>query len=100
MGIPYDNCQRFRDRDLGAWTEIKPFTDWVITQLHGRGAIRMEGDGSAELQLLSGSGLEITVHIDPAKRPLHRVDLAVLIAVQFLEMIMGQIHRLRMRHAG
>lgn len=44
--------------------------------------------------------MKIAVHIDTAERPFHGIDLAVLIAIQFLEMIMRQIQYLRMGDAG
>ena len=35
--------------------------------------------------------MQVPVHIDAAEGPFNRVNYAVLIAIQFLKMVMGQI---------
>ena len=55
---------------------------------------------SGNASLLQGSGVEISVHVDAAECPFYGIDLAVLIAIELLEVVMSQIKRLRMRHAG
>ena len=44
---------------------------------------------------VQGSVVKIAVHIDAAERPFNRVNHAVLIAIQLLEMIMSEFRRLR-----
>ena len=51
-------------------------------------------------RLLQRAGVEIPIHIDAAERPFNGVDPAVLIAIQLLKMVVGQIECLRTRHAG
>ena len=58
------------------------------------------GTGEEVAQLLQRAGVEISIHIDAAERPFNGVDPAVLIAVQLLKMVMGQIECLWTRDAG
>ena len=43
--------------------------------------------------------VEIAIHIEPAKRPFYRVDRPVLIAIQLLEMVVGQFRIVGIRNA-
>ena len=50
--------------------------------------------------LLQGAGVEVSIHVDATECPFHGIYFAVLIAIELLEVIVGQIKCLRMRHAG
>lgn len=50
--------------------------------------------------LFERAGIEISVHVYAAKRPFNRVNFAVLVAVQFLKMIMREVRRLGIGHTG
>ena len=69
------------------------------------GTRRQEG-GVKKGRLPKRAGVEITIHIDAAERSFNRVNHAVLIAIQLLKMVMGQIEasadlvRWRSRHEG
>ena len=45
--------------------------------------------------LVQGAGMKIAIHVDAAKRPFNRVNQAVLIAIQLLEMVMSEFRGLR-----
>jgi len=46
------------------------------------------------------AGMEIAVDVDAAKCPFDRIDLPILVAIQLLKMIVGQIEPLGTRDAG
>ena len=50
--------------------------------------------------LVQGTGMKIAIHVDAAKRPFNRVNQAVLIAIQLLEMVMSEFRRLRAAYGG
>ena len=50
--------------------------------------------------LLQGAGVEVSIHVDATECPFYGIYFAVLIAIKLLEVIVGQIKCLRMRHAG
>ncbi len=43
---------------------------------------------------------EITIHVEPAEHPFDRVDRPVLIAVELLEMVVGQCRIVRVWNTG
>ena len=47
--------------------------------------------------LLQRAGMEVAIHVDAAERAFYGIDLAVLIPIQLLEVIMGEIQGLRMK---
>lgn len=50
--------------------------------------------------LVQRAGMKITVHVDTAEGPFNRVDHAVLVAIQLLEMVMSEFRRLRAAYGG
>ena len=47
-------------------------------------------------ELLSWATIvEITIHIGPAERPFYWIDLTILVAIEFLEMVVGQFRIVR-----
>ena len=64
------------------------------------GRSRRENSWNEKYSLLQGAGVEISVHVDAAECPFYGIYFAVLIAIELLEVIVGQIKCLRMRHAG
>ena len=63
-----------------------------VNALHGD----LSGREMQEAGLLQRAGMEVAIHVDAAERALYGIDLAVLIPIQLLEMIMGEIQGLRM----
>lgn len=59
-----------------------------------------ESSWNGKRSLLQGAGVEISIHVDAAECPFYRIYFAVLIAIELLEVIVGQIKCLRMRDAG
>lgn len=59
-----------------------------------------ESSWNGKRSLLQGAGVEISIHVDAAECPFYGIYFAVLIAIEFLEVIVGEIKCLRMRHAG
>ena len=57
-------------------------------------------EGGVKIRLPKRAGVEITIHINAAERSFNGVNDAVLIAIQLLKMVMGQIECLRTRYAG
>ncbi len=43
--------------------------------------------------------MEIAIHIEPAKRPFNWVDRPILVAIELLEMVVGQFRSVRVRNA-
>src|SRR5690349_14060590 len=56
----------------------------------------LDGRDMQKAGLLQRAGMEVAIHIDPAECAFYGIDLAVLIPIQLLEMIMGEIQGLRM----
>ena len=52
-----------------------------------------------ETRLLQLAVMKISIHVDPAERPFDRINLAILVAIQLLKMIVGQVRELRIGHA-
>ena len=44
--------------------------------------------------------IEIAIHIEPAKRPFNWVDRPILVAIEFLEVVVGQFRIVRIRNSG
>ena len=44
--------------------------------------------------------MEIPIHVDATECPFDRINFAVLIAIQLLKMVVGQIRGLRIGHTG
>ena len=44
--------------------------------------------------------MKVAIHVDAAQRPFNRVNHAILIAIQLLEMIMSEFRRLRATYGG
>ena len=59
-----------------------------------------ESSWNGKRSLLQGAGVEISIHVDAAECPFFGIYFAVLIAIELLEVIVGEIKCLRMRHAG
>ena len=53
-----------------------------------------------DAQLLQRAAMKVAIHVDAAERPFNRVNHAVLIAIQLLEMIMSEFRRLRATYGG
>lgn len=51
-------------------------------------------------QLLQRAAMKVAIHVDAAQRPFNRVNHAILIAIQLLEMIMSEFRRLRATYGG
>lgn len=50
--------------------------------------------------LLQVAVVQVSIHIQTGEGPFNRIDLPVLIAIQLLKMVMGEIRSLGIRHAG
>lgn len=50
--------------------------------------------------LLQVAVVQVSIHIQTGEGPFNRIDLPVLIAIQLLKMVVGQIRRLRILDAG
>ena len=57
-------------------------------------------DGRNDVPLLERAGMKISVHVYAAERPFDRIDLAVLVAIELLKMIIGEVRRLWIRHTS
>lgn len=44
--------------------------------------------------------VEIAVHIGPAERPFNWIDRSILVAIEFLKMVVGQLRNMRVRNAS
>jgi len=44
--------------------------------------------------------VEIAIHIEPAERPFNWVDPPILVSIELLEMVVGEVRGLRIPHAG
>ena len=51
-------------------------------------------------KLSKRTSIKVSVHVNTAERPFNRVYFAILVAIQFLEMIMREVRRLGMGHTG
>ena len=51
------------------------------------------------MQLSWSAIVEIAIHIGPAERPFNRVDGPILIPIEFLKMVMGQLRSVRIRNS-
>jgi len=52
------------------------------------------------VELFERTRVEIPVHVNAAERPFNRVNFAVLVAIQFLKVIMREVRRLWIGHTG
>jgi|SoiMethySBSTD1v2_1073268.scaffolds.fasta_scaffold5231741_2 hypothetical protein len=55
------------------------------------GRSRRENSWNEKHSLLQGAGMEISVHVDAAECPFYGIYFAVLIAIELLEVIVGEI---------
>ena len=58
-----------------------------------RGLIR----GRQQRQLTWPTIVEVTIHIEPSEHPLNWIDRPILIAIEFLEMVLSQFRIVRVR---
>lgn len=59
-----------------------------------------ENRGTQNLYLLQAAGVEVPIHVDTAECPFYRINLTVLITIEFLKVVMREITRFRMGYAG